>query len=87
MSASKPLEDRQVIPRWRTFRSTLSTRELHSTSPAPANVALPELERLRSEFQLERNMYIAADLLAALIANRVSTDEIEEVSGYISASG
>jgi tetratricopeptide (TPR) repeat protein len=87
MSATKPGEDRQVVPRWRTFRSTLSTRELHSTSPKPAKLPTPELDRLRAEFKAEKNLYVAADLLGALITNRILGDEVDEVSEYISASG
>ncbi|WP_219928149.1 tetratricopeptide repeat protein, partial [Arthrobacter sp. HMWF013] len=86
MSATKPGEDRQVVPRWRTFRSTLSTRELHPTSPSPPKAPTPELDRLRTEFRLHKTLYVAADLLAALVANRLLGDEVDEVSDYISAN-
>ncbi len=86
MSASKPNEARQVIPRWRSFKRTLSTRELHATNLAPRISSMPEVDRLREEYKEEPSLYVAADLRAALLANKILGAEFEEVSSYISSS-
>lgn len=79
-------EDRQVIPRWRTFSKTLATGELAPLKAADAEDISAELNQLRGTFARNKNVYTAADLLNALVAADMHGAEAAEVAGYIETS-
>ena len=70
MSASTRDSDRQVIPRWRDLAATLRHGELGSAERHPAAPSTPDAtgltDRVR-EFQENRSLSFAADLLSASI--------------------
>nr|WP_176705413.1 hypothetical protein [Arthrobacter sp.]AXV46189.1 hypothetical protein pA19BH1_p16 [Arthrobacter sp.] len=76
-------DDRQVVPRWRTFKRTLDTRELaslHLTFPESVD---GELEPLRMAFARDQSLYTAADLLNALVADGRHDAEVSRLSTFI----
>lgn len=77
-------EDRQVIPRWRTFGKTVEAGELSSLRWADPIDASVELGRLRQNFVDSPSVYGAADLLSALVATgHGESGEIAEVTSFL----
>ena len=60
-------KDRRVIPRWRDFKTTLALGELHnSKDPEPPSSDDQEaIARRTAEFQVDRDIWHAADLLSS----------------------
>ncbi len=85
MTTKRGLEDdRQVVPRWRTFELTVQSGELSSTNPAEVADVAGELDLLRLDFRSDPNLFTAADLLGALISANAMTDaEAKEIATYI----
>ncbi len=62
------LDDRQVIPRWRSFAATVRIGELRPLSRAPSNLDDDELKRAFVRERLRPSKYAAAQLLSILLA-------------------
>jgi len=87
MTVEQGEDEREVIPRWRPFESSIRTGELDALSPAPLEAIEPELGKLRDEYEKTRNPFIAGDLLSALVASKAKQSEIDQLAEAILLSG
>ncbi len=79
MSASTRDADRQVIPRWRDLHATLRHGEFGTSERHPAPPSVPDGEGLDDrvrEFQENRSLSFAADLLSASIVLGVTPETV-----------
>lgn len=83
MSVHPAGDDRQLVPRWRSFRRSahgIELRALHAADPF-VNAGL---QRLRRELAASpEDHWIRADLLSALVAGQEERDEILAVAGAL----
>ncbi len=73
-------DDRQVIPRWRSFKRTLGTRELASLAERTPDDVSGEIEELRSDFGRTHELYVAADLISGLYSQGAADAETRELA-------
>jgi tetratricopeptide (TPR) repeat protein len=84
MSArGRSADEREVVPRWRDFRTTVMTGELASTVGGVPIDAKDEIARLRSEFADNPDIFFAADYFGALVAARESGTETDRVRQFV----
>ena len=79
-------EERQVVPRWRSFANTVSTGELDSLQMASREARSAELSLLRDTQASSPSLYAAADLLSALISDEQHGPESDALMDYVAAN-
>ncbi len=79
MSANPLTEERQVVPRWRSFERSNVGHDLRSLR-RPDRESAPELSVLRSEATKVASEWVLADLISALVSDGGHGDEIRETA-------
>ncbi len=88
MAASNENTDRQVVPRWRTFREALNSGELSSAEvlKSPRIDATDFIQEKEKDFKENRALPFALDLVsAATVLGK--TDISVEAAGFILENG
>lgn len=82
----QPIEDdREVVPRWRSFSDAKSSVELAPLRKAHMVAAERELAPLRAQYASSRDAFVIADYLGALIAYQVDQEKIDPVAYALAA--
>lgn len=83
----QPIEDdREVVPRWRSFSDAKSSVELAPLRRAHTAAAENELAPLRAQYTSSRDAFVIADYLGALIAYQVDQKTIDPVAFALAAA-
>ena len=82
----QPIEDdREVVPRWRSYSDAKSSVELAPLRQAHLVAAEKELGPLRAQYSSSHDAFVIADYLGALIAYQVDQRTIEPVAHALAA--
>jgi len=76
-------DEREVVPRWRSFQDTVSSGSLYPLSAPPKNDPGALSAVLAEEFHRSPDVYVAADYLSALITLRDFSAQFDVVTGYL----
>ena len=79
MSGNPLSEERQLVPRWRSFQRSSYGHDLRSLR-RPLDRPLADLGILRREAEQSNNEWVLADFLGALVSNGIDDDERIDVA-------
>ncbi|WP_316818697.1 hypothetical protein [Pedobacter nyackensis] len=76
--------DRNVIPNWRSFENTTKMGEINGFEPAGLNTNFkPDISDLENDWQLDKNIGIAAELISLGSAFGIVSDTINEAGKFV----